>query len=199
MSHKGVEIVECFACFQVMSGKESSDRYSRFRSERFRQGHVSRGPRTVRFQDQERAPAQRRSSAVGRDRSSSHSVPARQRSLTVGRERPSSHRDRRWTGPVRVSRDYRSSARRVRTQSPHYRIVAGVQSGPDPVGIGITLQQCPGEPGVIRELGGGVSLGTCKSPAGICQERGVALIDRNHLRPRGLWRYLQQEQHLSRL
>ena len=64
--------------------------------------------------------------------------------------------------------------------------MAEVQSGPDPVGIGVTQQQCPGEPGVIRELGGGVSLATCKSHAGICQERGVALIGRNHLRPRGL-------------
>ena len=110
--------MECFACFQVMSGKESSDQYSRFQSEQFQQGHVPGGPRTVWFQDQERAPAQRKSSAVCRDRSSSHSVPARRRSSTVGQERTSSHRDRRWTGPSRVSRDYQSSARGVRTQSP---------------------------------------------------------------------------------
>ena len=110
--------MECFTCFQVMSGKESSDRYSRFRSERFQQGHVPRRLRTVQFQDQEHAPARRRSWAVGRDRSSSHSVPARRRSSTVGRERPSAHRDRRWAGPARVSRDYQSSARGVRTQSP---------------------------------------------------------------------------------
>ena len=111
-------LVECFTCFQVMSGKESSDRYFRFRSERFQQGHVPRRLRTVQFQDQEHAPVRRRSWAVGRDRSSSHSVPARRRSSTVGRERPSAHRDRRWAGPARVSRDYRSSARGVRTQSP---------------------------------------------------------------------------------